>query len=60
MYVWEKVVFLNKLLGDIVNFDFDKFRAVHGGSKVKIFAIKAGKLGARSGQDTIKDELDKF
>ena len=58
--VFGEVVFIDKVLGNVNEFDSDVLRAVKRSFKVKIGYVEAGKPGAWSQQDTVEYQIENF
>ena len=55
-----KAVFLDKFVGDVGEVDAGVFKAVERGIDVKVADVKAGKAGAKTRENTVKDEFGKL
>ena len=55
-----EVVFLDELLGDVVETDSGILKALQGHVEVEVFDVKSSKLGTRMGENAVDEELYEF
>ena len=60
MYKVLEVVFLDELLGDIIEMYSGIFKLLQRCVEVEVFDVKSGKLGTRSSEKAVDEELDEF
>ena len=60
VYVLHEVVFVDEVLRDVGELDFDVFRTIQRGAEIEVGDVEGAELGAFAGEDTVDHELDKF
>jgi hypothetical protein len=58
--VLHEVVFINEVLRDVGELDFDVFRTIQRGAEIEVGDVEGAELGAFTGENTVNNELDKF
>ena len=58
--VLHEVVFINEVLRDVGELDFDVFRTIQRGAEIEVGDVEGAELGAFAGENTVNHELDKF
>ena len=58
--VLHEVVFINEVLRDVGELDFDVFRTIQRGAEIEVGDVEGAELGAFTGENTVNHELDKF
>ena len=58
--VLHEVVFINEVLRDVGELDFDVFRTIQRGAEIEVGDVEGAELGAFAGKNTVNHELDKF
>ena len=58
--VLHEVVFVDEVLRDVGELDFDVFRTIQRGAEIEVGDVEGAELGAFAGKNTVNHELDKF